>query len=172
MATRICRLCGKVHEFSRHQAFRIQAATPGKLRRLLGGLSPQQLKRRPAPRKWSMQEIATHLLDCELAYGFRYRKILAEPGSLIVPFDQNRWADGLNYRQQNLRATLDAFASLRNAHMKLLAGLAPRRWRQWARHSEYKGYRYALEPAFIHLADHDLNHLSQVRALRRRWLAR
>lgn len=172
MAARTCRLCGKVHGFGRRQALHIQAATTGKLRRLLAGLSARNLRRRPASRKWSLQEIATHLLDCEIVYGFRYRKILAEPGSLIGPFDQERWADGLGYRRQNLRATLDAFASLRNAHLKLLASLPARHWRRWARHPEYKGYRYALEPAFVHLAAHDLSHLSQVRALRRRWLAR
>ena len=167
-----CRLCGQAHGLGRRQAFRIQAATPAKLRRLLAGLTAAQLRRRPVPRKWSLAEIATHLFDCEVAYGFRYRKILAEPGSLLAPFDQNRWAAGLDYRRQNVQATLDAFVALRRAHLKLLAGTPARQWRRWARHPEYKGYRYALEPAFIHLAAHDLNHLAQVRALRRRWLAR
>ncbi|MFQ5926524.1 MAG: DinB family protein [Terriglobia bacterium] len=168
---RKCQLCGEVHAFGRRQAFRIQAATPAKLKRLLRGLSARALQRRPAPRKWSLQEIAVHLFDVELAYGFRYRKILAEPGSLITPFDQNRWADGLDYRHQNLRAVLDAFAALRRAHLALLAGLSAQQWRRAARHPEYRG-RYVLEPAFIHLAAHDLNHLHQARALRRRWRAR
>lgn len=165
-----CKLCGQVHPFGRRQAFRIQAATPAKLRRLLAGLSARRLRQRPAPKKWSLQEIAIHLLDCEIAYGFRYRKILAEPGSLLLPFDQNRWAQGLDYRRQDLRVTLDAFVGLRKAHLKLLTGIGAKQWRRSARHPEYK-HPYRLEPAFIHLAAHDLNHLSQIRTLRRRWRA-
>ncbi|MFQ5817414.1 MAG: DinB family protein [Terriglobia bacterium] len=167
---RKCKLCGEVHAFSRRQAFRIQAATPAKLKRLLRGLNARHLRRRPAPRTWSLQEIAVHLFDVELAFGFRYRKILAEPGALITPFDQNRWARELDYRRQNLRAVLDAFAALRKAHLALLARIPAKQWRRAARHPEYRG-RYVLEPAFIHLAAHDRNHLSQIRALRRRWRA-
>lgn len=166
-----CKLCGKVHSFGRGRAFRIQASTPGRLARLLRGLRAEQLRRRPAPKQWSIREIALHLCDTELAYGFRYRKILAEPGSLLTPFDQDRWADGLAYRRQDLKAALAAFAGLRKAHLALLRGLSPRQWRQWGRHPEYPG-RFVLEPVFIHLAAHDRNHLGQIRALRRRWLAR
>ncbi len=164
-----CFLCGKKHPFNRRGAFHIQAATPAKLRRLVAGLSPAQLRRRPAPRKWSIQDIAIHLLDVELTYGFRFRRIVAEPGRLLVPFDQDRWADVLAYRKQDLRATLDAFASLRKANLKLLASLKPPQWRRAGKHQEYG--RYPLEPVFLHLAAHDLNHLEQVRALRSHWLS-
>lgn len=165
-----CFLCGKVHPISRRQAFRLQAATPGKLRRLLRGLGARHLRRRPALRKWSIHEIAVHLYDVEVAYGFRYRVMLGEPGSRVVSFDQDRWASGLAYGRQDLRAALDAFSSLRKAHLKLLQGLPAKRWRSWARHPEYK-QPYRLEPVFIHLAAHDLNHLGQIQALRRRWRA-
>ena len=166
---RACFLCGKKHPFNRRGALRIQAATPAKLRRLVAGLSPAQLRRRPQPRKWSAQEIALHLLDVELAYAFRFRKIVAEPGTLLVPFNQDRWADSLAYRKQDLRAALDAFAQLRKANLKLLASLSPAEWRRAGKHQEYG--RYPLEPIFLHLAAHDLNHLEQVRSLRSRWLS-
>ena len=163
-----CRFCGKEHRYGRREALRAQAATPGRLRRLVAGLSAAQLRRRPAPRKWSIQEIALHLADVEIANGFRYRKAVAEPGSTLTPYDQDRWADGLNYRRLNLRAALEVFAALRKAHLLLLRGLSARQWRGWARHPEYG--RYELGAVFLHMASHDLNHLEQIRALRRRWL--
>lgn len=117
-----------------------------------------------------MQEIAVHLFDVELAYGFRMRKIIAEPRSSIVPFDQNLWASGLAYRRQDLRAVVAAFAALRRQNLALLSALSSRQWRHWVKHPDYPGFRYRLEPVFIHLAAHDLNHLGQLQALRRRWL--
>ena len=109
-----CWLCGKVHDYSRREALRIQAATPAKLRRMLKGLSRAQLRRRPAPRKWSISEIALHLADVEVSFSFRLRKIIAEPGGLIAPFDQERWAERLRYREQDLRMGLESFAAQRD----------------------------------------------------------
>jgi len=167
-----CWLCGQAHNYSRRQAARVQAATPGKLRRLVGGLSRTELRRRPAPRKWSISEIATHLADVEVSFGFRLRKIIAEPGGLIAPFNQERWAEGLRYREQDLRVTLATFAALRKNNLAVLSRLSNQQWRQWARHPEYPKVRYRLEPVFIHMASHDLNHIGQIAALRRRWRGR
>ncbi|MGH9803581.1 MAG: DinB family protein [Candidatus Acidiferrales bacterium] len=150
----------------------MQAAAPAKLRRLVKGLSRAQLRRRPAPRKWSISEIALHLTDVEVTFAFRLRKIIAEPGGLIAPMDQERWAEGLRYRDQNLRMALNTFAALRKSNLALFSRLSNKQWRQWARHPEYPRLRYQLEPVFIHLASHDLNHLGQIAALRRRWQGR
>jgi len=167
-----CWLCGKAHNYSRREALRLQAATPAKLRRLVKGLSRAQLRRRPAPRKWSIQEIAQHLTDVEISFSFRLRKIIAEPGGLIAPFDQERWAEELRYRDQDLRMALNTFATLRKNNLALFSRLSNKQWLQWARHPEYPRLRYRLEPVFIHLASHDLNHLGQIAALRRRWRGR
>jgi uncharacterized damage-inducible protein DinB len=164
-----CFLCSQVHNYSRREALRIHAATAGKLRRLVRGLSRAALRRRPAPRKWSISEIALHLTDVEISFSFRVRKILAEPGGLIAPFNQERWAEGLRYRHQNLQMALNTFAALRKQNLALYSQLSDKQWRQWARHPEYPKLRYALDPVFLHLAAHDLNHLGQIAALRRRW---
>lgn len=167
-----CWICGKAHNYSRREAIRTQTATPAKLRRMVKGLSRAQLRRRPAPHKWSISEIMLHLADVEVSFSFRLRKIIAEPGGLIAPFNQERWAERLRYRDQDLRMGLEAFAVERRRNLALLSRLSARQWRQWARHPEYPRLRYQLEPVFIHLASHDLNHLGQIAALRRRWLGR
>ncbi|MRR13057.1 DinB family protein, partial [bacterium] len=50
---------------------------PQKLRKLVKGLTEQQLSRRPAPGKWSIKEIVAHLADGEGILGSRYRLIAA-----------------------------------------------------------------------------------------------
>src|SRR5687767_4865910 len=47
--------------------------------------------------KWSVGQVLRHLVDTEWVYGYRVRKIVAERGSTIVGYDQDRWADGLRY---------------------------------------------------------------------------
>ncbi|MEK7204921.1 MAG: DinB family protein, partial [candidate division NC10 bacterium] len=42
------------------------AATPAKIVSLIRGLTPRELARRPAPGKWSIQEIIRHLADTEM----------------------------------------------------------------------------------------------------------
>ncbi len=41
----------------------------------------------------SVRQIVRHLADSEIASRFRLRQALAEPGHVIQPFDQERWAD-------------------------------------------------------------------------------
>ena len=70
----------------------LQAAAPEKLAELTRGLSVDELAGRPAPGKWSIQELAAHLADDELVGAYRIRMILSSPGTPIQAFDQDVWA--------------------------------------------------------------------------------
>src|SRR5512136_1683161 len=72
----------------------VAAATPGKIVSLIRGLTPRQLARRPAPGKWSIQEIISHLGDTEMVMCCRARWIAFEKDPALVPFDQEKWAAG------------------------------------------------------------------------------
>src|ERR1044071_8389479 len=54
----------------------LQAAAPDKLAALIEGLSAAELARRPAPEKWSIQEIVAHLAADEIVGGECLRMIL------------------------------------------------------------------------------------------------
>ena len=92
---------------------RVQAATPGRIRKLVRRLPARRLKRRPAPGKWSIAEILAHLADTELVGGNRIRMILGAPGTPIQAFDQDDWARAMRYREQDARTSLEAFCVLR-----------------------------------------------------------
>src|SRR5262245_22941655 len=76
---------------------KVQGATAHKLARLIKGVSPAKLNRRPAPEKWSPAEIIAHLADCEIVVGWRMRSILGAPGTPIQAFDQDAWASAGHY---------------------------------------------------------------------------
>jgi len=71
------------------QPMAVQAATAKKLERAIKGVSAGKLRKRPAPDKWSVSEIAAHLADAEVAIGWRLRLILGAPGTPIAAFDQD-----------------------------------------------------------------------------------
>jgi hypothetical protein len=145
---------------------RVQAATPGRIRKLVRGLPASRLKLRPAPKKWSLAEILAHLADAELVGGSRIRTILGAPGTKIPAFDQDDWAKSMRYREQSARLSLEAFCVLRERNLALLRSLTPRQWKQYGMHQE-RGRESVARIAEM-FAGHDLNHLKQIENLARR----
>ena len=159
MKTAHCTICGKARPVIA-DPFRVQAASPGKLRRLLRGLSRAQMLRRPAPGKWSIHELVCHLADTEVANAWRYRKVLAEGAIGSTAWDQDRWAAKLDYRRQSLRQALEQFAVLRARNLALLTTVGRKAWARKATHPTLPGLSAA--DMLTHLAHHDANHLGQI----------
>jgi hypothetical protein len=141
----------------------VQAATAGKLGRLIAGASRQRLAKNPAPGKWSTNEIVAHLAECEVVFGYRLRTILAAPGSPIQGFDQDKWAAAGDYAARDPKKSLALFRALRAANLDLLHGLKPKQWKHAGMHSE-RGEE-SIETIAAMIAGHDLNHLRQIEAL-------
>ena len=142
---------------------KIQAATPNKLGRLIGRASGAKLRKKPAPGKWSVAEIITHLADCEVVTGWRIRQILGEPGTPLQPFDQDSWAAAMHYEKRDARKSLAQFRAAREGNLELLKSLTPEQWKQHGLHGE-RGPE-TIERIVSMMAGHDLNHLGQVERL-------
>ena len=102
-----------------------QSATSKKLERLVSRASHSKLRKQPAPGKWSVAEILAHLADTEIVFGYRLRAILGEPGTPIQGFDQDKWAQAMNYGKSDTRKSLERFHALRKANLDLLKSLSP-----------------------------------------------
>jgi len=139
---------------------KIQAATAGKLGRLIQRASAAKLRKRPAPGKWSAGEILAHLADCEIVTGWRMRQILSAPGTPIQAFDQDRWAAAGHYEKRDARKSLEQFRAAREGNVALLKILTPEQWKQHGMHAE-RGVE-TIEHIVRLMAGHDLNHLGQV----------
>jgi DinB family protein len=163
---RSCAICGELHGLDAKEALRIQARTAGRLARAFRGVTRARAARRPRPKKWSMLEILVHLRDCEIVVGGRIRKMIAEEGGALMPFDQDRWAAGLAYRRESPKIALESFAALRRANLALLAAIGPSALDRHGRHPEYG--RLTVRDLALHWAAHDAKHLDQIRAIRER----
>jgi uncharacterized damage-inducible protein DinB len=158
----VCPMCREAHwRLGRRNVLASMAAAPRRLAGALRRASGRRLTRRPAPREWSVVEVLAHLLDAEITLGFRIRKAAAEPGSALVAWDQDKWAAGLNHRRARARNLLATFAALRADTLGLLRRLTPAQRRAAGRHPEYG--RLRVDQLLAHWAEHDLNHLAQIR---------
>ena len=64
----------------------VQAATAARLEQLIAGVSTANLRKRPAPDRWSVSEIAAHLADAEIVISYRLR--LTSTGPLVLQGDK------------------------------------------------------------------------------------
>ena len=161
----ICRV--PHHRLGRRSVLSALVAAPRSIARVLRRASRRRLKRRPARGEWSATEVLGHLLDAEVTLGFRIRKLAAEPGAAVVAWDQDRWTDGLRHRRAHPRTLAAAYGALRAANVDQVRRFSSAQRRAAGRHPEYG--RLRVDQMLSHWAEHDLNHIAQIRsALRAR----
>ena len=136
----------------------VLAETEKSVPALAQGLGPKGLERSYAPGKWSAAQILSHLADCELAFGFRVRQIMADPKLPIQAFDENQWAryygriDGFKAAQ--------AFEALRAWNLSLFRLLSREDLEKATTHPQ-RGPESA-ETVIRIMAGHTLHHLAQL----------
>ena len=136
----------------------ILSSTPGMIAALFEKLGSEKVAVSPAPGKWSPAEIVCHLADCEVAFGFRLRQTLAEPGHVLQPFDQDKWA--APYAGISAADALAAFEGLRRWNLVLLKWALPAHASDLVTHPE-RG-RMTFTTIVETMAGHDRNHLAQL----------
>jgi hypothetical protein len=139
---------------------KVQSATSKKLERLISRASASKLRKQPAPGKWSISEILAHIADTEVVVGYRIRAILGAPGTPIQAFDQDKWAQAMNYGKSDPRKSLERFIAFRKANLDLLKSLSSVQWKYHGMHAE-RGEE-SIETIAKLSAGHDFNHLSQI----------
>jgi DinB superfamily len=142
------------------QPVQVQAATAKRLERLIKGAPTAKLRKRPAPDKWSVNEILAHLAETEIVGSFRMRMILGAPGTPIPAFDQDAWVISGHYEKRDPRKSFEQFRVLREANLGLLKSLTPEQWKHYGMHSE-RGQE-TIEQVVKMFAGHDLNHIAQI----------
>lgn len=138
----------------------VQAATAGKLAKLIRGLRPAQLRKAPAPGKWSLQQILAHLAEAEIVVGWRIRCMISSSGGPIQAFDQDAWAANHRYDRTDAKRSLEVFRVLREFNLALLKSLNAEELERYGMHSE-RGKESVAHYTRM-MAGHDLNHLTQV----------
>ncbi|HUF51273.1 MAG TPA: DinB family protein [Longimicrobiales bacterium] len=125
-------------------------------------LGDRELTASYGPGKWPVRFILHHLADADTVLLERIRRILSEGRRVLWAFDQDAWAQGLDYAAMPLDLSRDLYSSAR-AGIRYLAGVhyETSGHLEWI-HSE-TGLR-TLKDEFDKVAEHNAHHLRQIRA--------
>lgn len=141
-------------------ALKVQRSTAPKLKKLIHGLTPKQLRWQPEPGKWSIAQIVAHLADTEVVASWRMRSVIGQDGITIQPFDQDSWASVFQYQKRDAKRSLEVFRVLRENNLAMLKEIPREAWNNHGMHLE-RG-----KETIAHLtrmfAGHDANHMVQI----------
>lgn len=124
------------------------------------------LDKAPSPGKWSIRQIVVHVADAELVAAMRFRLIAAESGSSLTPFDQDKWANNMNYAAQSADDAMRVYSLVRKLTADMVQNLPESAWTNVSTHLE----RGATSLEYLeHMAIHSENHAEQIRRIRRQF---
>jgi hypothetical protein len=126
----------------------------------INGLPPDLIDYKLTASKWSIREIVAHLLDCEASCYIRIRTAIAENGSTVATFNQNKWSDTLNYEAHNLDDDLELIKLLRKNTTKLLLTMPEESWGNHFIHPE-RG-KITLFDYIVLVCEHLDSHIKQI----------
>jgi len=139
-------------------------------RTLLSGVAPDQVHWKPQADKWSILEVACHLLDEEREdFRVRLNLTLHEPETNWPPIDPIGWVTSRDYAQRELKATLEAFLEEREQSVSWLRGLTSPDWNRAHRHPNFGSMTAGT--LLASWAAHDFLHLRQIARLQYEYVA-
>jgi hypothetical protein len=128
------------------------------------GLDEEVLCRRPTDGELSLKEIACHLRDSEELASRQITTLIERPGRALPAWDVDAFPLERDYQAADIREALAEFRELRRETTYLLWGLNESDWHRPGKHP-FRG-EITIEVIARELAQHDLEHLWQVRRLK------
>jgi hypothetical protein len=145
------------------QVLTLLAETPARISTLTAALPPDQLQTSPSPDEWSANAVLAHLRACADVWGGCIAVILAEDHPTLRAVNPRTWIEQTDYREQDFRLSLRAFAEQR---ADLLATLEPLPPEGWSRAATVTGAGKILERTVLSyaqwLAEHERPHVKQI----------
>ncbi len=99
-------------------------------------LSEVQLAKTYAPGKWTVRQLLHHITDADTVLYDRIRRTISNPGQVIWAFDQDLWAQGLEYATFPLEVNKAIYEATRAAVL----------------HLAHHHYAQAADKEFVHSA--------------------
>jgi hypothetical protein len=152
-----------------HEKIEQYARGPQRLREALRNVPKEAMKWRPAPGKWSVHEVVCHCADSETNAAARIRFLLTESNPTIVGYDQDRWAQELNYHDHPMDVALATVDAVRANTVPILRSLSEDSWKREGTHTE--SGRYSAETWLDVYSEHLEKHSRQIERNLAAWQA-
>ncbi len=122
---------------------------------------------KPGPERWSIHEIIVHLSDAGLNSAVRARCFLAEPGKTIMAYNQDAWAERLDYHARSTADALELLRMIRKTTHDLLADQPDSVFANTIYHPEHGNI--TLDDWLVIYDDHITGHINQMRGNYEAW---
>ena len=136
---------------------------------LFSGAGEEEARWKPAPGKWCLLEIVSHLYDEEREdFRARVKHTLEAPLEPLPPIDPAGWVESRKYMQRDFNETLHAFLEERKKSVSWLNSLEAPAWQNAHPHP-----KFGMMSAGMFLANwlaHDYLHFRQITATRFQYL--
>jgi len=142
------------------ELLKVYAEGPRLLEGAVQGIPEAELHFSPGPGHWTIHENVVHVADTDLVAAARMRYVIAEPGSTLVSFDQDRWTVALGYRSLSMEGALALLRAVRAATTDVLRRALQYAWEQQGINTE--SGPQTLEWLVEHFADHVPYHLRTI----------
>ena len=118
------------------------AKGPALLSKAIRKFPKKMWKWKPAPARWSIHEILVHMADSETSAYLRARRFLAEPGQPVMAYDQDVWAQKLNYHAQSTEDAVKLIALVRKMTHAIVRKAPEAAWSTICAHPEHNNYTF------------------------------
>jgi len=135
-------------------------AAPGIIIGLIREVSPQNLKRRPVPNKWSAHEHACHLSDGHDVFLARLELMLSDPHPKIKSMAPSPDEEAGSLMDVDLDQALDQYVRERAQTIKRLKELSAEDWQRTAEHEAFS--HYSVYIMFRHMLIHEMLHAYRI----------
>jgi hypothetical protein len=123
---------------------------------------------KPGPDDWSVHEIVVHMGDSESMAALRCRKLVAEPGSTLMGYQEADWPRKLDYFAQDPQLSLQIIRSARLSTYNLLKSLPDEVFEHTVKHEEYSD-PYTFDQWLEIYAKHIPDHIEQLNRSVQAW---
>ncbi len=123
---------------------------------------------KPEPKEWSVHEIIVHLADSETNSYLRARRLIADPGATLMAYDQDHWAEAMDYHSQDWKLALEITRLVRESTHALIKDLPDEIWEHTIVHPESDA-PFRFERWLEIYATHPIVHRDQILANLKSW---
>jgi len=123
---------------------------------------------KPSAEDWSVHEIIVHMGDSESMAALRVRKLIVEPGSNLMGYEEGKWAGTLDYQHQDVEYALDIIRLARETTYRLLKTLPEEAFTHSVVHPEYSE-PYTFDKWLNIYSHHIPDHIEQMKKTVEGW---
>jgi hypothetical protein len=135
------------------------------LKRKVADMTPDQLRARPVPGRWSTLEVVCHLVDSDLIYADRMKRVIAEENPTLVNAEEGLWVERLACHERDVEEELALLDLTRRQMARILRCMPPEAFDRKGTHST-AGPRtlFELLQSVTNHLDHHFNFIDEKRA--------